>query len=62
MVILCGSSSQLVVLALRHSNIKMAQELLASYPGYDSLNNQKFTPTTLNALQWSDMESVSEVL
>eukprot|EP00026_Physarum_polycephalum_P009207 Phypoly_transcript_09321.p1 GENE.Phypoly_transcript_09321~~Phypoly_transcript_09321.p1 ORF type:complete len:428 (+),score=46.57 Phypoly_transcript_09321:84-1367(+) len=63
MVVLCGSSSKLAVLALRHSGtIEMATQLLRKYPGYDSLNDQKFRALSLNALAWEEMDDFHKFL
>lgn len=50
------------MLTLRHdNNIEMAKQVLYKYPGYDSLNDQKFRPLSLNALQWKEMADVQKV-
>jgi len=63
-VILCGSSSKLTCLALpdNHKSTEVSKSLLKEYPGYSSLNDQKFIPIVLSAVKRSELAGYLEVI
>jgi hypothetical protein len=54
---LCGSSTKLTCLALpySHKSGTIPAALLEEYPGYTSINDQKFTPTVLPPIKRSEL-------
>jgi hypothetical protein len=60
-VILCGSSSKLVDLALKRRSTETSKALGMAYYDYADLNNQKYKPLVLPPVEFEDVEGYVKV-
>lgn len=60
-VILCGSSSTLVDLALKRTMTSIGKTLAQNYYNYPDLNQQKFKPLVLPLVEFEDVSGYLEV-
>jgi hypothetical protein len=62
LVILCGSSSKLVDLALKRTSTDIGKALARKYYEYADLNHQKFHPLVLPLVELNDVEGYIKVV